>query len=67
MRTDLYLHRSKDENHEEGTAIGLQGDALDMFLYACAEVKLTVDVDMATGLANIVAVNNMPLDLGAKE
>lgn len=61
MRADIYLHASKESNHDKGQELGLTGEALKMFMHACCEVKLTVDVDTATGETSIVAVDDKPI------
>jgi len=54
---DVYLHSSKDSMHEKGVSLGLSGDALDKFRYACYEVKIGLEVDDVTGDAVIVNVD----------
>ena len=61
MRTNLYLHASKESNYEKGQELGLLGEPLELFTYACYEVKVTVEVNAATGAATIVAVDDKPL------
>ena len=61
MRTSIYLHNSKDSNWEKGTELGLSGDALKRFVYACLEVELEVEVDPQTGGAEIISVDGREL------
>jgi hypothetical protein len=65
VRANIYLHSSKQANWELGEKLGLTGEALMMFRHACAEVKATVEVDPATGVATIVGVDNWALCLPA--
>lgn len=55
--TTVYVHSSKENMLELGTRLGLQGDALDYFKYACLEVNLGIEVNDATGDAVIVSVD----------
>ena len=61
MRTTVYLHSMKETMLEKGEVLGLDGAALDLFMYACAEVKLTLDVDVWSGDSRIVAVDDRPV------
>lgn len=57
----LYVHRSKEENFDDGEEIGLEDHALDNFRYACCDVGLDCLVDPETGLTWITGVNGVPL------
>lgn len=61
IRTDIFVHTSKESNFELGERLGLTGEALENFKYACYEVKLSVLVDMETGDTEIVAVDDEAL------
>lgn len=61
IRTDIYVHSSKDSMWEEGEKLGLSGEALRMFIHAAGEVKLTIDVDEKTGGVVILAVDGRKL------
>lgn len=52
-RTIVYVHGSDEAMYATGEEIGLAGEALDRF--RVGEVGLTLDVDMQTGEARIVA------------
>lgn len=54
----VYVHGSKDNMIEAGIKLGLTGKALDMFKYACSEVKVQLQVDMKTGEAIITKVDD---------
>jgi hypothetical protein len=56
MKTTVYLHASKESMRDEGEKLGLSGDALDMFAYACYEVAINLDVSK-TGKATITHVD----------
>jgi hypothetical protein len=60
-KVDIYLHSDKDQMCAKGMTLGLRGESLTMFLYACLEVKLTLNVDMKTGKAIIIAVDDKRL------
>lgn len=62
MKITVYLHSSKESNYETGKQAGLEGDALEYFMYACYEVKVDLDVDKKTGQAKIVAVDDCKLE-----
>lgn len=49
QRAVIYLHGSKEANHDQGEALGLEGEALNNFMYSCYEVKIEGDVNTATG------------------
>jgi hypothetical protein len=57
MRATIYVGSSKSNNADIGRSLGLEGDALDTFCYACYEVGLEVEVDPQTGKAEIMAVD----------
>ncbi len=58
----VYLHSSKESMYDKGVNLGLKGDALNKFMYACYEVELTLDIDRTNGEYNIVAVNGLPVN-----
>lgn len=60
MKATIYLHASKESNIDLGESLGLKGKALEMFAYACYEVKVEMEVD-PDGNARIIAVNDRPL------
>lgn len=55
---DIYLHSSKESNCDKGEALGLKDEALERFMYAAYEVKLTYSVDMETGEYTMLAVDD---------
>lgn len=57
---EIYVHGSRDSNWEQGEKLGLTGEALRMFSFFC-EVKLSLSVNMETGEAKIIAVDDRPL------
>jgi len=62
IRTDIYVHSSRDSMWEKGEQLGLTGEALKLFSYVGCEVKLTIEVDEKTGDAVIVAADDRPLN-----
>lgn len=61
MKHTMYLHGSKESNHEEGEGIGLTGMALDNFRYALYEVKFEVEINEQNGDVEILKVNDRVL------
>lgn len=59
-RAMVYLQSPKEYAYEKGAELGLQGNALDAFIYAFCEVQLTVEVN-EDGRAKIVEVDGTPL------
>jgi hypothetical protein len=57
MITEVFLHASKESMYNQGHAMGLKGEALNNFMYACYEVKLKLEVDEETGEAKIIGVD----------
>lgn len=39
-RVTLCVHGSKEENYEDGVALGLEGEALESFMYTTYELRL---------------------------
>jgi len=62
VKAVVYLHSSKEQMYEIGTKIGLSGQALDLFLFACCEVRLEVLVHPLTGVATIVSVDERKVE-----
>ena len=58
MKADVYLHSSKESMWDKGEELGLKEAALKNFMYACYEVKLTLDIDPVTGDYTIIAVDD---------
>lgn len=53
-----YLHASRESMADLGRRLGLTGESLSRFSYACCEVKVELFVDMSTGLAVITKVDD---------
>lgn len=62
MQTTIYVHSSKSNNADIGRSIGLAGEALENFCYACYDVALEVDVDEKTGKATIISVDGRKVE-----
>lgn len=62
MKTTVYLHSSKEAMRDAGEKLGLSGEALEMFMFACYEVAVQLDVDPQTGIALIAGVDGHPLE-----
>ena len=45
MIITVYLHSSKESMYDAGEKAGLKDDALHLFMYACTEVRVDLDVD----------------------
>lgn len=52
-----YLHSGKESMLDLGEEIGLEGEALNTFMYALYEVEFELEVDMSTGEHKILKVN----------
>lgn len=69
MKATIYLHSSKEANLEIGQKLGLAGlgpdgsidEPIHTFMFTCYEVKVDLEVDPATGEAEIVAVDGRAL------
>lgn len=57
IKAAVYLHASRESMWEKGEELGLSGEALKMFSFACTEVRVDLSVDEGTGEARIVAVD----------
>lgn len=57
MKTNIYLHSNKEQNCEIGEKLGLNEEAMGHFIYACHEVKLTLQVEK-NGKYEIIEINN---------
>ncbi len=57
-----YLHSYKEQNYEIGHELGIEGEALRMFLHALYEVEFECEVDMETGVVTIIKVNGKKLN-----
>lgn len=53
----IHLHSDRVSMHNLGVSLGLKGEALDLFGFACCEVILGLSVNTDTGEATIVAVD----------
>lgn len=63
MKATVYVHCDKETMYEKGQSLGLTGQALDKFMYACYEVKLDLEVDEKTGLARITHVDDRQVSI----
>ena len=61
MRATIYLHADRASNYDKGEKLGLKGEALTSFSYACYEVKIEGDVDEKTGDFTITHVDGKEL------
>jgi hypothetical protein len=62
MQATIYVSSTKGNNADIGRSIGLTGEALENFCYACYEVALEVDVDEKTGEATIISVDGRKVE-----
>lgn len=56
---DVYLQSSKESMYREGKKAGLSDEQLELFVYACSEIKVTLAVN-EEGEAEIIAVDGKP-------
>lgn len=63
---DTYVHGSKEYGGELGEELGLDGDALQEFMYLHYEVKLTIKVE-ENGSYIITHVDDRPVLLDPEE
>ena len=61
MKAIAYVHGSKESMYDLGLELGLESEALITFRYCCMELKVELDVDVKTGQAKIVAVDDRRL------
>ncbi len=57
-----YLHSNKETMYDLGKKAGLEGQALEYFMYALYEVRVDLMVDEDTGDATIHRVDDMELN-----
>ena len=57
---DVFLHSSKESMYEQGEQAGLSDKQMELFVYACSDVKVTLSVN-EKGEAEIIAVDDKPL------
>ena len=62
---DIYLHSSKESMYRHGKKAGLSDTQLELFVYACQEVTVTLSVN-EKGKAEIIAVDGRPFKEGEK-
>ena len=62
MFVDIYLHGSKEEMYAIGEKLGLEGPALENFMYSCYEVKVGLEVE-TNGFSKIVEIDGQGLIL----
>lgn len=62
--TTAYVHSSKESMTDLGVRLGLKGQALDYFKYACLEVRLGIEVNDETGDAVIISVDGKEVKRG---
>ena len=58
----IRLHSSKERMYETGLQMGMEGKALEAFMYACYEVELGLEVDLSTGTCEIVSVDGRKVE-----
>lgn len=58
MKIDVYLHSSKEDMWHNGRKAGLSEAACELFMFACCEVKVTLDVNPKNGRADIIAIDD---------
>lgn len=58
MEIVVYVNSCKESMYDKGLELGLEGEILSNFSYCCYEVKLTLQVDVKTGLSKIIKVDD---------
>lgn len=64
---DIYVHGSDESMYELGDELGLRDEVLRMFSFAATEFKITLRVDLKTGLAEAVALDGRRIGLKKQE
>lgn len=54
----IYVHASDEQLWDIGVKLGLQGEVLQLFSHAGDEFKLGLEVDLSTGLARAVTLDD---------
>lgn len=60
LKGELFLHADKEQNWELGTRLGLTGEALRAFCFACTELKVEFLANRQTGMIIILAIDGVP-------
>lgn len=58
---EIYVHGSRESMWELGTKLKLTGEVLRFFSFAAEEFKITLRVDLETGDAFPIAINDREL------
>lgn len=58
IKRTVYLHSSKETMCDYGKEFGLEGEALDNFMYCCYEVAISLEIDTKTGKYKILKVKD---------
>ena len=66
-QVDFYLHGSKEGNADKAMVLKLSEKAMQNFIYALYEVKLTCNVDTKTGDCTITHVDGRRVDDKAED
>lgn len=61
IKTNITVNSEKDANWDKAEELGLKDDAARNFAYTAMELKLTLEVDIETGNAQIVAIDDVEL------
>lgn len=61
-QVSVYLHSDRMHMNAKGIELGLTGETLRMFEFACYEVLLVLEVNEETGEAKIIGVDGRKLE-----
>ena len=62
LKAIVYVHSTHDQMYYKGVELGLTGDALEMFKFACSDVRVELSVEPKTGVARIVSVDERKVE-----
>ena len=65
-KTNVFLHSDKETMWNKGEELGLDGKALEKFMYTGYEVKIEVEVDIKTGEAFATYIQGVKLETPVK-
>jgi hypothetical protein len=61
VKTTFFVHSDGDGNYNNGKEMGLSGKALDNFCRTGFEISFEIEVNLKTGEAKAISMNNVDL------